>query len=476
MANPHSTTPLSQLFTDPDVRAAFWRALPRRAEPQLEEPCIWAHCHRGAVITPAGSAQMPSRLLARGNRGKSGRRRPHGHCPSASPNFPRHRNLKFAQGSRLSETVTECTQSHHPMTRSGETHMCILCNQGRPQHPYFSRRNFLKSAAATGAAASAMSLFAPRPAGADDDLPHDSGRRGRRYIIRGGSMMSMDYSSGNYVGVGDFPEADVLVEGKKILAVGPNLRAGGAAVIDARGKIVMPGFIDTHHHQAWTAIRSAIPDSILINDGTGTASAEQNYFEQHSGWIDRDDWLRPPLPAAGRLRQRAIRRAFTARRRRHDGARHLADPPLAAALRCGHPALRDTGRRAMLGYFESAGNVRATSIRKMRSASSGDLVVRAILVGFIMGGEVYLGEPTYSAAWKIGRELKVQIAAHILSPFGIRPILDEPRRGHRRQRSTNDIGLRTRQSVHPHDRHVGQRLEQGQGRSAPTFRSHSRSR
>src|SRR4030095_10609489 len=42
-----------------------------------------------------------------------------------------------------------------------------------------------------------------------------------------------------------------------------------------------------------------------------------------------------------------------------------------------------------------------------------------------MGGEVYLGEPTYTAAWEIGRDLQVQIAAHILSPFGIRPILDE---------------------------------------------------
>ena len=40
----------------------------------------------------------------------------------------------------------------------------------------------------------------------------------------------------------------------------------------------MPGFIDTHHHQAWTAIRSSIPDSILIDDGTGTPSAQQNYF------------------------------------------------------------------------------------------------------------------------------------------------------------------------------------------------------
>ena len=43
----------------------------------------------------------------------------------------------------------------------------------------------------------------------------------------------------------------------------------------------------------------------------------------------------------------------------------------------------------------------------------------------IMGGEVYLGEPTYTQAWKIGRELGLQIAAHILSPFGIRPIFDE---------------------------------------------------
>jgi imidazolonepropionase-like amidohydrolase len=37
----------------------------------------------------------------------------------------------------------------------------------------------------------------------------------------------------------------VLIEGKKIVAVGPNLHAGGATEIDARGRIVMPGFIDS---------------------------------------------------------------------------------------------------------------------------------------------------------------------------------------------------------------------------------------
>ena len=38
-----------------------------------------------------------------------------------------------------------------------------------------------------------ISLFAPRPAAAtdDDDPTRDSGRPGRRYLIRGGSIMSM---------------------------------------------------------------------------------------------------------------------------------------------------------------------------------------------------------------------------------------------------------------------------------------------
>jgi 5-methylthioadenosine/S-adenosylhomocysteine deaminase len=86
-------------------------------------------------------------------------------------------------------------------------------------------------------------------------------------------------------------------------------------------------------------------------------------------------------------------------------------------------ALRDTGRRAMFGYFESAGNVPGNQYPVDATRLAGILSSDA-LVGFIMGGEVYLGEATYSAAWTIGRQLKVQIAAHILSPFGIRPILD----------------------------------------------------
>src|SRR5437868_14896627 len=93
--------------------------------------------------------------------------------------------------------------------------MCRLCIEGRPHKHFGSRRDFLVGTAVTGVTAAGLNLFAPRLAAADDP-PIDSGRAGRRYIIRGGSVMSLDPK------VGDFAQADVPVHGKKVLPVGPN--------------------------------------------------------------------------------------------------------------------------------------------------------------------------------------------------------------------------------------------------------------
>src|SRR5262245_56409735 len=104
-----------------------------------------------------------------------------------------------------------------------------------PPHHFHSRRHFLKAGAAAGLGfLVSPSVFAQgRPTGPP---PAHTGRPGRRYVVRGGAVMSMDPA------VGDFPRADVLVEGKKIVAVGPTIDAGDASVIDARGRVVMPGF------------------------------------------------------------------------------------------------------------------------------------------------------------------------------------------------------------------------------------------
>jgi cytosine/adenosine deaminase-related metal-dependent hydrolase len=287
----------------------------------------------------------------------------------------------------------------------------------------------LKATAATGAAAASLNLFSARPAAADEeDPPEDSGRRGRRYIIRGGSVMSMDPK------VGDFAEGDVLVQGKKILAVGRNLHAGDADVIDARGRIVMPGFIDTHHHQFETALRSFLTNGILINDGSGTLSANPTYFE----------FILLTFAPVYRPEDVYISELFGGLAQLDDGVTtvhdisqiHHSPAHSDAAIQ----ALFDTGRRAAFGYFESASDVAgnqypsdAVRIKKQWFSSNDQLV------HMIMGGEVYLGEPTYTQAWQIGRQLGLQIAAHILSPFGIRPILDDLAQG--TGGVNNNIGL-----------------------------------
>src|SRR5262245_22437808 len=108
------------------------------------------------------------------------------------------------------------------MTRyRGDVSMCQFCLARFRQKHFGSRRSFLKGAVATGiAAASGLNLFRPRPAAAQvDPLPPGTGSPGNRYVIRGGAVMSMDPA------VGDFAQADVLVEGNKILGVGTNLDA-----------------------------------------------------------------------------------------------------------------------------------------------------------------------------------------------------------------------------------------------------------
>jgi 5-methylthioadenosine/S-adenosylhomocysteine deaminase len=303
--------------------------------------------------------------------------------------------------------------------------MCRLCFQGMRRNHFGSRRNFLQGAAATGVAASGLHLFAPRPASAqllnDGDPPQETGKPNRRYVIRGGSVMSMDYPN-----VGDFARADVLVQGNTILAVGPNIPAGTADVIDATGRIVMPGFIDTHHHQFETALRSFLSDGVLINDSSGTPSGSTTYYE----------FILNKFAPVYRPQDVYINELFGGLSQLDDGVTTVHDVSQIshspAHSDAAIQALIDTGRRAAFGYFESAGNFGAgvpgnqypqDAFRIYKQWFPNNLSSNG-LVHMIMGGEVYLGSATTDKSWTIGRQLGLQIAAHILSPFGIRPILD----------------------------------------------------
>ena len=115
------------------------------------------------------------------------------------------------------------------------------------------RRDFLKSSAA-GLAAAIMSPDDPAAAAQAGRVIRTGGNN--RVLLKGGTVLTLDRA------IGDFEAADVLIEGSKIAAVGRDLKAE-AQTIDASNMIVMPGFVDTHHHQYETILRSILADGIL---------------------------------------------------------------------------------------------------------------------------------------------------------------------------------------------------------------------
>ncbi len=89
--------------------------------------------------------------------------------------------------------------------------------------------------------------------------------RNGRVLIEGGTVLSLDRA------VGDHPEANVVVEGDRIVAVGPGQTASDAEVIDASGMIVIPGFVDTHRH-IWEGILRNIGTDVPLEGRTSYIS------------------------------------------------------------------------------------------------------------------------------------------------------------------------------------------------------------
>ena len=239
-------------------------------------------------------------------------------------------------------------------------------------------------------------------------LPAGSGEAGRRMLIQGGTVLSMDPK------VGDFAAADVLIEGDTLVAVGPGIHAPDAAVIDARGMIVMPGFIDTHHHQFETALRSFLADGILINDGH--AHGAINYYEHI---LQKFSLVYRPQDVHISVLFGSLAQLDTGVTTVMDVSQIHHTPEHSDAV---VQALRDGGRRSVFGYFEGWGEGAKypDDARRLKKEhfSSGDQ-----LLTMVMGGEIYI--PGYEKSWNIGRDLAVPVALHVVGTFGMAGTFDE---------------------------------------------------
>lgn len=139
-----------------------------------------------------------------------------------------------------------------------------------------SRRDFLKASGGLAVAAAAVpaTLSGTAATAAEPAKPRVAVSDSKRKVLKGGIVLTLEGT--------DYEKADVVVEGKKIVAIGPNAgdRVGGQR-IDCHGMIVMPGFISTHNHQYEAIQRSMIPDGLIVfagdSDQQQTATTDAIY-------------------------------------------------------------------------------------------------------------------------------------------------------------------------------------------------------
>lgn len=127
------------------------------------------------------------------------------------------------------------------------------------------RRGFVKSATAAGAASLLGSAGiaantqeseqqGSRDAGSVPARPAGSLPARGEFIIRNAYVLTMDEA------LGDISNGDVHVKNGVIVAVGKQVKAPGAAALDGRRMIVLPGLIDTHWHMWTTYLRCMAGD------------------------------------------------------------------------------------------------------------------------------------------------------------------------------------------------------------------------
>jgi cytosine/adenosine deaminase-related metal-dependent hydrolase len=259
-----------------------------------------------------------------------------------------------------------------------------------------SRRAFVQAAGGLACAATAAAQQSPNGAATLDRLVRSQSDPNRRVLLQGGIVLSLDRS------VGDFEKADVLIEGKKISAVGPSLAsaARSAIVVNATDRIVMPGFVDTHHHQYETLLRSILSDGLLgiggQPDGSKTyVSVIQGIFTPV--YLPEDAYISELVASLNQISAGVTTTV--------DTSQVSLTPAHTDACIAG---LKESGRRAVFAYSAGVGSASQfpqdiTRLRK-QYFSSGDQLLTLALHAAVNADQ-----------WKLARSVGAPIVSHFFA-------------------------------------------------------------
>ncbi|MQA03351.1 MAG: amidohydrolase family protein [Streptosporangiales bacterium] len=220
-----------------------------------------------------------------------------------------------------------------------------------------------------------------------------------KLLLKGGTVIRVDER------VGDLAPGDVLIEDDHIVAVEPSIEAD-AEVVDCTGKIVIPGFVDTHRHTWEAALRNCAPDATLddyfvevLDTFAPVYRAEDVYASNLAGSLECLDAGITTLVDWSHIN-------------------NTPDHPDAAIQ-----ALQETGIRAQYAYgsantslekywFFSAEAVPGDDVRRVRDKyfSSGDGLLTMALA---TRGPGFCQDQVVQSEWGLARELGIPITVHV---------------------------------------------------------------
>ncbi|WP_419998454.1 amidohydrolase family protein [Streptomyces boninensis] len=222
-----------------------------------------------------------------------------------------------------------------------------------------------------------------------------------RKLLRGGHVLTMDPE------LGDLAQGDVLIENGKIAAVDREIPAAAdAEVLDMTGRIVIPGFVDTHRHTWEAPIRGCAPDATLDDYFTEVLDTFAPVY-------------RPEDVYAGNLA--GSLECLNAGITTLVDWSHINNTPE-------HPdaaveALRETGIRAQYAYgsantsladywFESKIAIPAADVRRIRAQyfSSDDGL---LTMGLATRGPGFCINDVVESEWRLARDLGLPITVHV---------------------------------------------------------------